>query len=224
MYQCQKHLSEQHSREIKAYDQSRDIPLQLGIVIGVLSVATSAASILSSFSVFSLEAYRSDVDSQWMALVPFVFPAVSGIATAYRRQLSNLGVHICLILATTLVGSVGYGFSIDPVYTKMDNCTEFVREGYHGNDCRRESMVMIYIVIGGVTIAMNMCGLIASFVACHVALRRRAQRRQESELTSPGGDNIVKQSPVYKGDRRDTPEDLSKKKDDAIVLLRSQVI
>ncbi|KAH9491861.1 hypothetical protein Btru_029707 [Bulinus truncatus] len=224
MNQCQRQVAEELSREIRQYDQSRDLPLKAGLVIGAFSVATSAVGVLSSFAVHALSTYRSDVDAFWLTCTPFIFPVITGIATTYRRQFSNIGIHICLLLATLIVGCVGYGFSIEPVYMKMDNCTEFTRESYHGNDCRKESLVLIYLAAGGATIGLNICGLIASLVACYIALRRRAQRllekRNQELVNTERANESKKHSPIYKVDgHSSSSSDPNKKKDDAIVLL-----
>ncbi|CAL1537986.1 unnamed protein product [Lymnaea stagnalis] len=195
----QKKIAEELSKEIREYDNSRDLPVSVGISIGAVALSTSVISVLACYAVYALETYRKDVSAFWMACVPFVFPVITGIATTYRRQMSTVGMHICLVLATLLTGAAGYGYTIDTVYIKRDNCT-MVSESI--GDCDKDSLVYIYVISGGVAIGLSVISLGISALATYSSMRSRAERRlnhqQSLELTmlSKEASNRT-QKPIY---------------------------
>lgn len=195
----QKRVAEELSKEIREYDKSRDLPVSVGISIGAVSLATSVISVLACYSVYALERYRKDVSAFWMACIPFLFPVITGIAITYRRQMSTVGMHICLVLATLVTGGAGYGYTIDTVYYKRDNCTT-VSESI--GDCDKDSLVYIYVASGGVAISLSVITLGISALATYISMRRRAERRlnhQKSlELTMlPKETSNRAQKPIY---------------------------
>ncbi|XP_059139745.1 uncharacterized protein LOC131927892 [Physella acuta] len=172
----QKAVNEELSKEIREYDSSRDVTVAVGAAIAVLAGATAVAAGVASYAVGQLENYRKDVSSIWMACIPFMFPVVTGVAATYRRQMSSVGTHVCLLLATLLAGGVGYGLSIQNVFINRANCMPTSEVS-----CQRESLVYMYVGAGGAAAALTVLSLAVSAFSCSMALTRREVRRLAKE-------------------------------------------
>ncbi|XP_055889841.1 uncharacterized protein LOC106067385 [Biomphalaria glabrata] len=169
-------LAEEQHQEIKAYDKNRDIQVVLGVTIAIVSALAALAGFIAVYAGGFLETYRKDVSSVWLTVIPFCFPVITGIGVAYRRQMSSIGVHFVLLLATMVAGCIGYGFAIEPVFINRFNCTKV--DLSHG-ECHRETIVHLWIVSGGVAIGLSAIGVLLSMLACSCAVKRRAQKTEE---------------------------------------------
>ncbi|CAL1537987.1 unnamed protein product [Lymnaea stagnalis] len=183
MSHSEKKVHEEFTQEMKAFDSSRDVPLYMGMSISILAASAAIAATIASYTVGFLETYRRDVSAIWMACLPFLFPVITGIAVGYRRQMSSIGVHVCLLMATLLAGGASYGYSIENVFINRDNCTVIsVTRG----DCHKVALVYSYVVAGGVAIGFSVLGLLVSTLACSSAVKRRRVKdrvQQRDELT-----------------------------------------
>ncbi|KAH9500069.1 hypothetical protein Btru_076519 [Bulinus truncatus] len=169
-------IADDQHREIKKYDRNRDIEIVLGVAIAIVSSLAAVAGIIAVYAGGFLETYRKDVSSVWLTVVPFCFPVITGVGVAYRRQMSSVGVHFVLLLATMLAGCIGYGFAIEPVFINRFNCTKV--DNSHG-ECHRETIVHLWISAGGVAIGFSALGVILTLLACSFAVKKRALRNEE---------------------------------------------
>lgn len=174
-----KRTKEEIIAEIRMEDATKDVPINVAVSIAVLSAIASVAGTVACLAIGFLEIYRRDVIAFWMACMPFCFPFITGIAVAYRKKLSCIGVHISMLLATLLAGGAGYGYSIEPVYLNRHNC---IRVSDDRGDCRKDTLLYLYIATGGVALGFSVVGLVYSLFAWSCAARRRAKREaQEHE-------------------------------------------
>ncbi|CAL1537990.1 unnamed protein product [Lymnaea stagnalis] len=93
--------------------------------------------------------------------------------------MSSIGVHFVMLLATLVAGGIGYGFSIEPVFVNRANCTVIsVTRG----ECRRETLVHLYVVAGAISAAFGVFGLLLSMLACKVAVKRRKVKMENMKI------------------------------------------
>ncbi|CAL1537991.1 unnamed protein product [Lymnaea stagnalis] len=171
-----KRTKEEIIADIRLEDATRDVPINVAVSIAVLSAVASVAGTVACLAIGFLEIYRQDVIAFWMACMPFCFPFITGIAVAYRKKLSCIGVHISMLLAALLAGGAGYGYSIEPVYLNRHRC---IRVSDHRGDCRKDTLLYLYLVTGAVALGFSLVGLVYSLFAWSCAAKRRAKREAE---------------------------------------------
>ncbi|XP_059139751.1 uncharacterized protein LOC131927895 isoform X2 [Physella acuta] len=171
-----KRTREEILADIRREDESRDVPVTQAVTIAVLASVSSLAGTVACLSLGFLEIYRKDVTAFWMACTPFCYQFITGIYLAYRRQLSCIGVHITLLLATLLVGGAGYIYSIEPVFMERHSC---VQVSVDRGDCDKETLLYLYLSTGAVALLFCLLGLLAAFITWSSAARRRSCRECE---------------------------------------------
>ncbi|RUS83950.1 hypothetical protein EGW08_008305, partial [Elysia chlorotica] len=174
-----KQSNEELRREIRDEDRKKDVNLYAAVAIAVFSGISSASGVLATLSIAFLEGFRKDVELFWLACTPFIFPVVTGVSIAYRKQLASVGMHIALVLLTSSVGGAGYGLTVEYVHFESHNCTSVSADV---GDCDREVLVYIYVISGLIASVCAGLGLLLSLCACKSAMKRRARRVQEQEI------------------------------------------
>lgn len=175
----QRNLAEDSHLQLKKYDKSRDIQVVLGVTIAVIAAIAAITGVIAVYAVGFLETFRKDVSSVWLTCIPFCFPVITGVGVAYRRQMSSIGVHLVMLLATLVAGGIGYGFSIEPVFVNRANCTIIsVTRG----ECHRETLVHLYVIAGAISAAFGVIGLLLSMLACKVAVKRRKVKMENMRI------------------------------------------
>ncbi|XP_012937575.1 uncharacterized protein LOC101857792 [Aplysia californica] len=124
------------------------------------------SGVLAVLSIGFLESFRNDVAAFWLSCIPFVFPFITGVAIAYRKQLANVGLHLALLFATSLTGGAGYGYSIQPVYFERHNCTQVSTDR---GSCDKEALVYIYVIAGGIACGFAALGILVTCCTCSSA-------------------------------------------------------
>nr|KAG5706881.1 hypothetical protein BaRGS_004216 [Batillaria attramentaria] len=95
----------------------------------------------------------------------FIFPVVTGLYAAYKKQFGLLGVHFSVTALALLLGGFGYGLSVEPVFLNRKNCRQ------HDEDltCDKESLAWIYLVSGALAAGLAILGLLLTICACYHA-------------------------------------------------------
>ncbi|XP_059139743.1 uncharacterized protein LOC131927891 [Physella acuta] len=174
-------IAEKLLNDIKQYDKSRDIRVPIALSVAIVAGAATLTGVIAVYTMGLLDNYRGGVAAYWLTCAPFCFPVITGVGVAYKRQMSNVGVHMLLLVATIVTGGVGYFFSVDPIYNHRANCTRVSSEV---KDCQRDTIVGIYIVTGGLSFAFCCLGVLFTGLACTCAVKRRNIRfnREKEEM------------------------------------------
>ncbi|KAK7497259.1 hypothetical protein BaRGS_00011553, partial [Batillaria attramentaria] len=108
----------------------------------------------------------------------FIFPVVTGLYAAYKKQFGLLGVHFSVTALALLLGGFGYGLSVEPVFLNRKNCRQ------HDEDltCDKESLAWIYLVSGALAAGLAILGLLLTICACYHASKRIAKRHRREEV------------------------------------------
>jgi len=162
--------------DIMKEDKKKDVHINIGVFIAALSGISAAAGALATLAILFLSQFRAGLDNFWMCCLPFVFPFITGVAVAYRKQLANVGIHLCLLAGVLGMGGAGYYFSFEPIYLERENCTMVSND--RGN-CDKEVLVMMYVYAGGVACGFGVLGLLVSLCACRSGTKKRAVREAE---------------------------------------------
>jgi len=165
--------------DIEKEDRLKDVHIHLGVTIATISGISAAGGVLATLSIGFMEYWRKDVENLWMCCLPFVFPFITGVSVAYRKQLSNVGLHLALLAACMMAGGAGYGLSVEPVYLERANCTQVSEDR---GPCEKETLVMIYVIAGGVAAGAAVLGFLVSLCACSKGQKNRARRVHEETM------------------------------------------
>lgn len=173
-----KQTPEEIRREVLAEDARKDISIYLAIPVGVTSGISAVAALCAVIAMRALVYFREGVDAQWLSCVPFLFPVVTGLFAAYKKQFALLGVHITVSLLAVLLGGFGFGLSVEPIFINRHLCLPV-----HADvPCEKVSLSYIYLFSGSLAAGFAVLALLLTLCAIHSASKRIAKRAYQAHL------------------------------------------
>lgn len=159
-------------------DAKKDVSIYLAIPIGIISFISFVAALAAAVMARSLEYFRADVSAYWMSCVPFMFPVVTGIYAAYKKQFGLISVHFSVSLLALLMGGFGFAVSVDPIFINRENCVQHDEE----LNCVREPLSYLYLISGALAAGLTVISFLFTISACYHARKRMEKREREEEI------------------------------------------
>ncbi|XP_041352160.1 uncharacterized protein LOC121370773 [Gigantopelta aegis] len=181
-----KESNEEIRAEVLEEDKKKDMGVYITMIVAVLATAASITGASAVIMLRMLGFYRDTIGGYWMSCIPFIFPAVTGVSVAFKRQMIAIALHVPILLMASLSGGVSFGYSISPVFDTSVNCTKHILDG----DCEKTSLVYLYTAFGGVACGLSVLGILISSCACQQARRRLQKKADRLELNQQRDANI----------------------------------
>lgn len=164
--------------EVLHDDEMRDVSIYIVVPIAVLAALSAAAGLCAMIMMRALVYFRQDVDAYFLTCAPFLFPVITGLFVAYKKQFGMLNVHLSTTLMALLLGGFGLAVSIEPIFVHPDRCRPSVEE----LNCHKPALSYLYMVSGCASAALAVLGVLATFIGIYTASGRIAVRKHEALL------------------------------------------
>ncbi|KAL8621938.1 hypothetical protein ACOMHN_046142 [Nucella lapillus] len=173
-----KQSPEEIRRQVLEEDARKDISIYLAIPVAVTAAVSSLAALCAVISMRALVYFRQGADAYWLSCVPFLFPVVTGLFAAYKKQFALLGVHISVSLLALLLGCFGFGVSVEPIFINRHLCQRV----HDGVSCERAPLSYIYLFSGSLAAGFAVLTFLLTLCAMYSASRRMAKRAHQAHL------------------------------------------
>ncbi|XP_076445664.1 uncharacterized protein LOC143283342 [Babylonia areolata] len=173
-----KQSAEEVRKEVLDEDSRKDVSIYLSVPIGVVAGMSAMAAVCAVIVMRATVYFRGGVDAYWLSCAPFLFPVITGLFAAYKKQFSQLGVHMTVTLLALLIGGFGFGLSVEPIFLNRHQCVPVT----DSVGCDKEGLAYLYLVCGAVAAGLCLLGLLMTVCALNSASKRMANRRYQAEV------------------------------------------
>ncbi|XP_076466908.1 uncharacterized protein LOC143298101 [Babylonia areolata] len=173
-----KQSPEEIRRQVLAADAQKDVSIYLAIPVGVTAGISAVAAMCAVITMRALVYFRQGVDAHWLCCAPFLFPVVTGLFAAYKKQYALIGVHLSVSLLALLLGGFGFGLSVEPIFINGHHCLPV-----HTNvPCEKVPLSYLYLISGALAAGFAVLGFLLTLLALYSASRRMEQREYAAHL------------------------------------------
>ncbi|KAK7107027.1 hypothetical protein V1264_015012 [Littorina saxatilis] len=107
-----------------------------------------------------------------------MFPVITGLFAAYKKQFGHLGVHLMVTLLALLMGGLGFGTSVEPIFINRHDCVPVSK----GMPCDKASLSYMYLVSGSLAAGFSLLGFFITLCSLYSSTKRIDERERQAEL------------------------------------------
>lgn len=162
--------------EVLEGDNLKDVSIYVVMPIAVIAALSSIAALCAMIMMRALVYFRLDVDAYFLTCAPFLFPVITGLFSAYKKQFSLLSVHLTTTLMALLLGGFGLGMSIEPIVLNRELCLPATPD----LQCNKPILSNLYLICGCLAAGLSVIGVLATFLGIYMSSGRITVRKQEA--------------------------------------------